>query len=486
MARTGHCVSIVAVLTQMALLSAPAWAQDAANAVDLGDFSILPKIGLQTSFTDNALLTSADTQSDVVIRADAGATVNVNTGRTKADIDASFSYDQYVRNGSLSGWSLYGNGNGSYGIIPGALSLDAAGTVTNGSVTTFGTSAIDRAGTIGRVQLATYDIGPRYTTTIDDFADVDLRARFAQVLYDAQDTSGITILPQDSSIIQTTALLDTGQRYVGYELTSNGTYEQDNHNFQQYSGLQSLFVRVLPQVRVLGRGGYEDVSQPGVVDITAPIASGGVEVSINQLSKVTLEGGTRYNRSTWDANVYLQFSDRIYVTGRYFEVLEPAQIQINDNFSNLMTLSSLIPTPTTSAEFLSGGNLYNQTSLNKTAEIHVVYRWENDTVDLDGSWNDRNFITIGDHDRVAVANASYYRRIAPDLVAEARASYAQTFASPIYGASWSYGGEVDLSYDLNSHMTARAGYALTHQEQTLPLHESISENVVFASIERRL
>ena len=484
MARTGPCVSIAAVA---ALLGAPAWAQDIpANAVDLRDFYVVPKIGLQTSFTDNALLTAADTQSDVVIRADAGATVNVNTGRTKADIDASFSYDQYVRNGNLSGWSLYGNGNGSYGIVPGALSLEAEGTVTNGSVTTFGTSAIDRAGTIGRVQLATYDIGPRYTTTLDDFADVDIRARFAQVLYDAQDTSDVTILPQDSSIVQTTALLDTGQRYVGYELTTTGTYEQDNHDFREYSGLQSLFVRVLPQVRVLGRGGYEDVSQPGVVDITAPIASGGVEVSVNQLSKVTLEGGTRYNRATWDANVYLQFSDRIYVTGRYFEVLEPAQIQINNNFSNLMTLSSLIPTPTTSAEFLAGGNLYNQTSLNKTAEVHIVYRWENDTVDIDGSWNDRNFITIGDHDRVAVANASYYRRIAPDLVAEARASYAQTFASPIYGASWSYGGEVDLSYDLNSQMTARAGYALTHQEQTLPLHESISENVVFASIERRL
>ncbi|HEX4177581.1 MAG TPA: hypothetical protein VHY57_04060, partial [Rhizomicrobium sp.] len=188
----------------------------------------------------------------------------------------------------------------------------------------------------------------------------------------------------------------------------------------------------------------------------------------------------------WDANVFLQFSDRIYVTGRYFEVLEPAQIQINNNFSNLMTLSSLIPTPTTSAEFLAGGNLYNQTSLNKTAEVHIVYRWENDTIDIDGSWNDRNFITLGDHDRVAVANASYYRRIAPDLVAEIRASYGQTFASPIYGASRSYGGEIDLAYDLNSHMTARAGYAATQQEQTIPLNESLSENVVFASIERRL
>lgn len=76
-------------------------------------------------------------------------------------------------------------------------------------------------------------------------------------------------------------------------------------------------------------------------------------------------------------------------------------------------------------------------------------------------------------------------RIAPDLTAEVRASYAQTFASPIYGASSSYGGEVSLSYDINSYMVARAGYAIDQQTQTAPVNQSLSENVVFAAIERR-
>jgi len=482
--RTERCASVVAALAYVTLAGGAAWAQDT-DTVDRREFSITPKLGLQTSFTDNALLTSANRQSDVVLRADANAIIAVNTDRTKVNVDSALSYDQYVNNGNLSGWSLYGFGSGSYTIVPGALSLEAEGTVTNGTVSTFGTSAIDRAGTVGRVQLATYDVGPRYTTTLGDFADVNLLGRFAQVLYNADDTSTLTTLPRDSSIVELTGMLDTGTRFPAYQLTTTGNYVQDDHDFQLYNVLQSAFISVLPAVRLIARGGYEDISQPGVISVTAPIASGGVEISINRLSKITLEAGTRYDRGTWDANIYLQFTDRIYVTGRYYEVLEPAQIQINSSFSDFVTTSRLLPTPTTSTNFLITGNIYNQTSLNKTAESHIVYRWENDTIDLDASWNDRYFIATGDHDRVAVANASYYRRIRPDLTAQIRVSYGQTFASPIYGASSSYGGEINLAYDLNSQMVAKAGYAMAQQQRTSPSRESLSENVLFASIERR-
>jgi uncharacterized protein (PEP-CTERM system associated) len=475
---------MAAILANTALVTNVA-AQDAAGVVDTRDFSITPKLGVQESFTDNALLTAANRQADAVTRLNASALVLVDTGRTKANIDTAFSYDQYASNGKLSGWSLYGNGNGSYSIVPGALALEAEGTVTNGTVSTFGTTAVDRAGTIGRVQLATYDVGPRFTTTLGDFADLNLLGRFAQVLYNAEDTSNIALLPADSSIVEFAGTAGTGGRFLGYELTTNANYQQDNHDFRLYNVMQSAFVRVMPAVRLIARGGYEDISQPGVVNVTAPIATGGVEISINRLSKITVEGGTRYKRPTWDASVYLQFSDRIYVTGRYFEILAPAQIQLNSNFSNFVSTSRLLPMPATFDNVGYGGNLYDQTSLNKTAEAHIVYHWEDDSVDLEASWNDRSFIATGNHDRVAVANASYYRRIAPDLAAEVRLSYAQTFASPIYGASSSYGAEINLSYDLNSRMTAKAGIATNQQVQTLPLHESLSENVLFASIERR-
>jgi uncharacterized protein (PEP-CTERM system associated) len=486
MTRVRRCAYATAALTAYVLLAArPAWAADPAPDEPARDFSITPKLGVQESFTDNALLTASNMRSDFVTRLNASAIVNVDTGRTKATIDSAASYDQYANNSDLSGWSLYGNGNGAYTVIPGALSLEAEGSITNGTVSTFGTSAIDRSGTVGRVQLATYDVGPRFTTTLDDFADVNLLGRFAQVLYNSSDTSNVMALPADSSIVDIVAVLGTGTRFPWYELTTTGNYERDDHGFQLYNGLQSGFFRVMPELRLVARAGYDDITQPGVVDIRAPIARGGLELSINRLSKITVEGGVRYNHATWNADVYLQFSDRIYFTGRYFEILEPAQIQIHNSFSDFVNMSRLLPTPIAPENFAVTGNLYNQTSLSKTAEARLVYQWEADSISLDASWDDRRFLATNDHDRVLTGNAAYYRRIAPDLVAEVRASYAQTFASPIYGASSSYGGELSLSYDINSQMVARAGYATNQQTQTSPLHQSLSENVIFAAVERR-
>lgn len=486
MIRLRRCANATAALTAYIwLFPGLARAADPVAPEPARDFSIAPKLGIQESFTDNALLTASNVRSDFVTRLNAGAIVNVDTGRTKATVDTAVSYDQYANNSDLSGWSLYGNGNGAYSIIPGALSLEAEGSVTNGTVSTFGTSAIDRSGTTGRVQLATYDVGPRFTTTIDDFADVNLLGRFAQVLYNSSDTSNVTMLPANSSIVDIVGVLGTGTRFPWYELTTTGNYERDDHGFQLYNGIQSGFFRVMPQLRLVVRGGYDDITQPGVVDIRAPIARGGFELSINRLSKITVEGGVRYNHATWNADIYLQFSDRIYFTGRYFEILEPAQIQIHNSFSDFINMSRLLPTPIAPENFAVTGNLYNQTSLSKTAEARLVYQWEADSISLDASWDDRRFLSTNDHDRVLVGNAAYYHRIAPDLTAEVRASYAQTFASPIYGASSSYGGEVSLSYDINSYMVARAGYAIDQQTQTAPVNQSLSENVVFAAIERR-
>ncbi len=44
-------------------------------------------------------------------------------------------------------------------------------------------------------------LGPRMTTTIGDFADLEVRARAAQVHYDTEDTTVSALLPQNSNIL---------------------------------------------------------------------------------------------------------------------------------------------------------------------------------------------------------------------------------------------------------------------------------------------
>jgi hypothetical protein len=356
--------------------------------------------------------------------------------------------------------------------------------VTNGTVSTFGSSAIDRTGTAGRVQLSTYSLGPHVTTTVDDFADLDVLGRFSQVAFTSGDKSAVALLPADSVIGMTSAILDTGTRFVGFQLQTSGNFERDDHGFQLYNGIQTLYLRILPQLRLLARGGYESITQPGILSTADVVWSGGLELTINQNSRVTVETGERYGHPVWNANALLQFSDRFYATMRYTEVLEPSQISITSSFADFVTQARLLPVPLVSPNFTLNGNLYSQTSLNKTAEGRFAYVWDEDSVSVTAYWIDARFEPQGTHDRTVLSNVEYTRPIAPDLNLEARLNFAHTYASPLYGASQSFGGEADVAYDLNSTMALRAGYGFSRQSRYKPTAQDFSENVVFAAIQK--
>lgn len=487
--------SLLGVVAAGTLFCSPAMAQQFGAAAPLAippglrGMLVEPRVGLQESFTDNVLLSTTKADSDFVTRPIVGADVLLNTGRTMGSLSTQLSYDQYVNHTELSGWSLYANGSASYSLVPDFLAIEGDGTVTNGTVSTFGTSAIDRTGTGGRLQLSTYSLGPHLTTTLDDFADLDIQGRFAQVAFTSGDKSAVAMLPSDSILGLGSMMLDTGKRYGAVELQTGGNYEQDNHSYELYNATQSIFLtplpELLPQVRLIGRGGYESISQPGIVSIHEAVWSAGAEVTINEKSSVTVETGERYGHTVWNANALLQFSDRFFGTLRYAEVLEPSQISVNSSFSDFVSQSRLLPVPLVSPSFALSGNIYSQTSLNKTAEARLAYVWDDDSVTITSSWTDRRFEPVGTHDRTLLTSLAYTRRIAADLRADLQFGYAHTYASPVYGASQTYGGEIDLAYDLNSTMTLRGGYGMTRQSRYTPTPMDLSENVVFAAIQKR-
>ncbi|MEO8895033.1 MAG: TIGR03016 family PEP-CTERM system-associated outer membrane protein, partial [Rhizomicrobium sp.] len=237
----------------------------AAPLIDTRDFSITPMVGLQETFTDNALLTSTNKQADFITRPMVGAEVNVHGPFTASFVGHAY-YDAYINESQLSGFSGDAVGTANYAVIPDFLAIDAAGLLMNSSVSTFGSPALNRVGPGNQVQIATYDIGPHLTTTLDSFADLDVAGRFAQVFYD--NPTGSTVgVPPSSSILAGAMAIDTAQRYQGYQLITNALIEQDNHNFQAYNFQQSVFVGIFPSFRVIGRGGYDDVEQPGIVNI---------------------------------------------------------------------------------------------------------------------------------------------------------------------------------------------------------------------------
>ncbi len=454
------------------------------DVTDTRDFSITPMVGLQETFTDNARLTPTNKEYDFITRPIVGADVNVQGGSFTGTATGHMYYDAYARDGSLSGWSADAQAIGSYNLVPNFLAIDVNGVLTNSNVSTFGRSAIDRVGIANRVQVANYDIGPRLTTTIDDFADVSVIGRFAQIFFGNPNASTVKV-PTNSTILEGVASIDTADRFAGYQSITSAVVEKDDHDFQGYTAQQSFFVRIFPQVRLVARGGYDSDTQPGIVNINAPMWSGGVEVTINQQSKITIERGERFNHVAWAADLHLQLADSLYAEGRYFEAVQPDQIQINSAFVNFIAPTTPIPVQLAGNGFAINGNLDNQTSLSKQAELHLVYEWEGQNIDLNAEWNDRLLLLTNEHDRSLTSGLNYSRNIAPDLNFLAGITYYRTFANPFFGASESYSGQLALQYEINPEMRLIGGYAYERQLQLFTGGQSISENIAFAAIGRR-
>lgn len=454
------------------------------DIVDAREFTLTPRLGILEAFTDNVLLSPTNPEHDFITRFNLDNQLNVNTGRTLIAMTSILSYDKYANHDELDGFSIEGNANGTWAAIPGFLYLDAEGQVSNGTATTFGTSALDRSGTNGRVQVATYNMGPRITTTLGDFADLVARGRFAQVHYDTEDAAVSPLLPTNSNIWQASAVATTGERFLGFQFDTAGSYQRDDHGYRAYNGTESVFFRVLPSLRLLARGGYEHVELPGAVSLDSPIWSTGFEYAPNEDSSITLEGGERYNRTNWRAELLYRLGPQLIWMASYRQVLQPSQIGISDTFMGFMDFSRQITTPGLTLIYPSFGNLVDQPSLTKTADTHLLYQTERDILDFALTYTDNRFVTTGDRDTSLQGSVRYTRGLAPDLNVEFSGAYGRTFTSTIFGESETMRGEIGLSYQLNSTWNARAGYAIARNSQSTLLADDTMENAAFVSLQK--
>ena len=327
--------------------------------IDTRDLAIIPMVGLQEAFTDNAFLTPNNKEYDFITRPMAGVEIRSQGGPLVGAAVGHVFYDAYAREGQLSGVSGDAQANGVYTLVPAFLTIEANGFLTNTYVTSFGVAADDRVGAANRVQVADYSIGPRMTTTVGDFADLNVIGRFSQVFFNNTNNS-TALIPTDSTIEQGGATLDTDSRFSGFQFITGAQYVRDDHDFESYGAQQSAFVNITEDIRAIARGGYDAATDPGIVNIHAPMWSAGLEYTINPQSKVSIERGERFNHVAWTADLHLQLSDALYVDGHYNEMLQPEQLQINSSFTNFVADATILPTPLVQNTFNINNNINGQ------------------------------------------------------------------------------------------------------------------------------
>lgn len=452
----------------------------AAAAGDPRTLILTPSIGIQGAYTDNVRLTE-DKEADFLTRAFLGLDGTVNGARANAVLQVQAAYDFYADADDLNGWSFNGFGAGSYDLVQNVLSLEADAGVTSGTVSTFGGSAIDRAGTDGRVQLSTVGFGPRLTTKLALF-DLNASARISAVNYEEADSSTVSTLPDDSTLFNAAVELDTAERLSNLQLGLLGSYEEDDQTYRRYTAVASSFFRVAPSLRLIARAGYDDIEDTSsLVDIGDPLWSVGVEYNPSERVLVSLEGGQRFDEPAWAALANIQVSNQFYLNGSYTETVEPDQGRLDRDFQDFVAQQGAAATPLTQDQFTFSGALLDGTSRNKLADVSAVYAAPLYQAEASVYWSDRYFYDTRTNQREVGVRGSYTRQLRPDLRAQLSGDYAETYESAVFGDSRSWRLLGALTYNLNPTLELTGGYAYSDNEADLT-GEDIQENIVFVSL----
>jgi uncharacterized protein (PEP-CTERM system associated) len=454
-------------------------------------FFVTASVGVQQSYTDNVKLTPEGGQGDFFTRGFVDLGASVNDGRLTANLTGEYTYDWYARERGLSGSLGSALGSGAYTVLKDHLWLEVSGVLTESSVSAFSTSAVTRSGVPGLTQVAIYQLGPRVDETLGGVVDLAAAVRFQQILYSGEATTASLQPPPDDTVGQAVFSLDTAKRSNRLQLLTTGQFERDAHSFQSANAIQSAYLRVAPNWRLIARAGYEQIGQSEISTISAPILSAGFEFTPNQASLVRVEGGWRYDRASWSAEANLHLSDRTVISALYSDIVAPDQLYLASSFAEFVALSASLPPPTASQpvrpppSFAVNENLYDQVSFSRAAELRVAFQWPTQLLQLSTRWSDREFLATGAHDRSVRADAAFTRNMRPDLSLTIDASYQQTFASPLYGASRTYSGAVQAAYQLNPKASLNVSYNYTLGQQLFTGGANLQENVFLISLQKR-
>jgi hypothetical protein len=447
-----------------------------------------PRIGVQALVTDNVYLTPTDHTSDVLTSISAGLQAAYGGPRLDAMVDLQGGYDSYSRAHQLNGFSVTGMGTAAYQIVDQFLSFEADGNISNGNATTFGSPAVTRSGTAGQTQVLDASAGPRMRTVIGDVLDVDARARVGWVGYKEADGSVTTDLPQDTTLGTIDILTTTGKRYASHEISTLLRYAVDDNNFSLYSGVASAYVNVSDSLRLIGRGGYDEVRQGAQanlgprVDIKSPMWSLGFEYELNPTATFRFEGGHRYDDASFASEILVEMTDRIYVLSRYEERILPAQIAFNDDFLTFVQDTRSLPGPLRAESFTFQGGLENETSKEKIGDVRMTYSWPTQSVSLGATWLGRERLQSKTHEENVSVDVGYERQMRPDLRGNIELQYGRTLDEVGTGNSRYFRGSAQLRFQYTSSIEIIGGYGYSNDRQTGVGGTRLVENAAYVSI----
>lgn len=484
------CASTLSLVTMLA---------PAAHAAPV---TVVPTLQFEEALTDNANVSASGKDFDSISTLGLGFDVAVATRRTTFAMKGVVEYEKYIATSDLDSFGVNLIGAGRESLIHRFLSLDTEFSVSNEFTNRSLIPATSRLSAPGYARVITYDAGPTLTTKIGDHADVLLRGRYGGIQFENNSASAVPLSLNNARILQGTGLITSGNRIRRIETTLSGEYLKQNQGFLLYQGLYSLFVQIIDDIRVVGRAGYERITDPGITDTRGVIWSGGLIAKPGRQSSIRVEYGRRYNRPTWDVAIAYELTPKIALTGLYTKTLETEQTRLRRTLSEIKEPSADFPIGTPVLPDIIQPDLINGTFLSEDLNFALVYaidppyRWSPERKDnpdphvgtqlaITGGLSDRKIFDTNTEERLLSTNATLTQEISRSLNLVVSADYQKTLEPRAPGLQNTlYRMQFGLTYRFNR--TATASLTYTRQDNFTGNDGTIRENVLAFSLGKRL
>ena len=167
-------MGIVAVLPQVA------WSQSEAEAGGRPNLSIVPRISVSESYTNNVFLQSSGKQSELITQISPGISINSRAGRIKGVFDYSLNELLYAKNTSARQSQNSLNTAGTLEAVDNWAFIDFSGNISQQAISAFGTQS-NRDATINgnSTETSVYRLSPYFRGRLGGFANYVARYSWA-------------------------------------------------------------------------------------------------------------------------------------------------------------------------------------------------------------------------------------------------------------------------------------------------------------------
>ena len=205
-------VAVVPVAGILVMASASVFGQSALDTGPGRAVSIVPRVTVSETLTDNVLLTSAGQQSEQITEISPGIRISSDVGRLKGYFDYSLSEIAYAQNSSSNQSQNALTTFGTLEAIDDWGFVDFSGSISQQSISAFGTQSSDNTSiNANRTEVSSYRISPYVRGRLGgDLANYEARYSRAITSGEARAGSGVTTVDGTARISGGSAFKNVG------------------------------------------------------------------------------------------------------------------------------------------------------------------------------------------------------------------------------------------------------------------------------------